>query len=39
LQLNLIETITGIYAVDEKNNIIAKQFWPKEPRTGKGTVA
>jgi nucleolar protein 56 len=26
----LIETITGIFALDEENNIVAKQNWPKE---------
>jgi nucleolar protein 56 len=33
LQLYLIETLTGIYAIDEKNNIQARQDWPNDPKT------
>jgi nucleolar protein 56 len=29
----LIETLTGIYAVDEENNVKAWQNWPNEPKT------
>jgi nucleolar protein 56 len=33
LQLYLIETITGIYAVDSEGKIRAMQVWPSDPRT------
>ena len=33
MQYYLVETITGVYAVDEKNNIEAKQIWPNDPKT------
>lgn len=33
MQLYLIETITGIYAVDNENEIKASQVWPNDPRT------
>lgn len=29
----MIETLTGIYAVDEENNVKAHQNWPNEPKT------
>lgn len=33
MQLYLIETITGIYAVDSEGEIRAAQVWPSDPRT------
>ena len=33
MQLHLVETIDGIFALDEKCNIIADQIWPRDPRT------
>jgi nucleolar protein 56 len=33
LQLFLVETITGVYALDAEKRIIARQIWPKEPKT------
>lgn len=33
MKLHLIETITGIYALDEENKVKFKQVWPDDPRT------
>ena len=33
MQLYLIETITGIYALDEENEVQYRQVWPDDPRT------
>ena len=33
MQLYLIETITGIYALDEENRVKNRQMWPDDPRT------
>ncbi len=32
MQLYLIETLTGIYAVDSDNRVKAKQTWPNDPK-------
>ena len=33
MQLYLVETITGVYAVDKENNIEARQVWLNDPKT------
>ena len=33
MHFSLVETIIGIYALDEKNEIKAKQTWPSDPKT------
>lgn len=33
MQLYLVETITGIYAIDEENKVKFEQTWPSEDRT------